>query len=152
MKEAWSTTITGIMVLLLASVLSGWMLKVLSPETLRSEQVSLSRVSIEAGELGIPLVDLSEMQEIVASGSHLILDARSQAEYDQGHIPMAMSVPVKSFEESFPMIAPILQPDSPLVVYCSGPLCDDALLLIKRMQEAGFSNASLFLDGMGGWE
>jgi len=124
----------------------------LSPDTVTANRVSLSRVSIEAAELGVEIISVDQMRAIVDEGSHLILDARSQAEYDLGHIPMAMSVPFKTFEESFPMIAPILQPDSPVVVYCSGPLCDDALLLIKRMREAGFLTTSLFLEGMEGWE
>jgi len=138
--------------LLFVSTLSAWMFESLSPTPVRAERVRPSWVREEAIQLGVELVDLEQLKQIIDTGSHLILDARSQEEYDQGHIPTAMPVSVKEFEQSFPMIAPILEPDSPLVVYCGGPLCDDALLLVKRLRDAGYTNASLFLEGMEGWE
>lgn len=152
MKEAWSTMFMGCLILLLASSVSAWMTAVLAPTPVTLEQISPSRVEVEARERGIEIIDLPTMRTIVASGSHLIFDARSQREYDEGAIPTAMSFSVKDFENSFPMMAPMLTPEMPLVVYCSGPLCDDALLLIGYLNEAGFVNTSLFLQGMEGWE
>jgi rhodanese-related sulfurtransferase len=146
MKEALSTTLTGLVTLLTASLLSAWVMGGFSPE--RTLPPSLATT---AAEMGIQLVSTPEMRVIVDSGSHLILDARSQSEYDEGHIPTAMSVSIQNFEESFPMIAPMLYPDTPLVVYCNGPTCDDALRLIERMREIGFEGALLYLDGMEGW-
>lgn len=152
MKEAWSTICMGCLSLLLAASVSAWMTAGLSPSRLTTAQISPSRVALQAQEQGIEVVDVATMRGMVESGSHLILDARSQSEYDEGHIPTAMSLSVKDFENSFPLIAPMLMPETPLVVYCSGALCDDALLLIGYLREAGFGNASLFLEGMEGWE
>ncbi len=152
MKEAWSTLFMGIVALIVASAVSAWMTVVLSPMLLSAEQLSPSRVEVQARALGIEMIDPSAMRVIVETSSHLILDARSQSDYDEAAIPTALSLPVKDFENSFPLIAPMLTPDTPLVVYCGGPLCDDALQLIGRLNEAGFVNTSLFLQGMEGWE
>jgi len=97
------------------------------------------------------MVDTRQMKEITAQGSHLILDARTLAEYDQGHLPGAMSLPYSDFEDSFIALAPLLSPTDPLVVYCSSRTCDDALLLAQRLQEVGFENLSLYVDGWEGW-
>ncbi|MGA0332616.1 MAG: rhodanese-like domain-containing protein [Kiritimatiellia bacterium] len=146
MKEAASTLSVGMLTLLAASLLSAWVMGGFS-----SHHRLPASLSAQAAELGISVIDTLQMREIVRSGSHLILDARKTSDYDDGHIPTAFSVPVSKFEESFPMIAPMLLPDTPLVVYCSGPQCDDALRLIERMREAGVEAAVLYLEGMEGW-
>lgn len=152
MKEAPSTLITGCLMLLLATAVSGWLTAVLSPSPLTAERISPSRVEMQALAQGIEIIDPAGMRAVVAQGSRLILDARPQSEYDQGHLPTAMPLPVDDFENSFPLIAPMLTPDTPLVVYCGGPLCDDALRLAGYLREAGFGDTALFLQGMEGWE
>ena len=116
-----------------------------------STSLEQSPVETAAQEAGIPVVRPGEMRTAVEAGTHLILDARSMREYDQGHIPGAMSLPLRDFESVFPGIAPLIQPEDPLIVYCSGPLCDDAYLLAGRLREAGFINVSLYLAGWEGW-
>jgi len=116
-----------------------------------SSALTVTPVEEAAREAGVEVVDTDRMRAIVATGSHLILDARPLSDYDAGHLPGAMSLPRESFETAYPELAPVLTPADPLVVYCSGPLCDDALLVIERLREAGFSGASLYLDGWEGW-
>ena len=152
MKEALSTTFTGMFTLLIAAALSAAVMGGFSVEIPEATAVNPFDVSLQAEAKGIATVSTEQMREMVSLGSHLILDAREQAAYDAGHIPTAMSVSVKNFEESFPMIAPMLDADTPMVVYCTGPFCDDALRLIERMRDAGFQNAVLYLEGMEGWE
>lgn len=141
------------MVLLLGvSALTAWMSYSLSKEPFTLEQFRVSPVEAAAGEAGVEIIGSVEARRFLELGSHLFLDARSQQEYDQGHIPMAMSLPLREFESTFPQIAPMLDSDTPLVVYCSGTLCDDGLHLILRLREAGFEGGVLYLDGMEGWE
>lgn len=146
------TNLFGILLLLGVSALTAWMSYTLSPEPLTLEQFRVSPVEAAAGEAGVEIIRSVEARRFQESGSHLFLDARAQHEYDQGHIPTAMPLPLRDFESAFPQIAPMLESDTPLVVYCSGPLCDDGLHLILRLREAGFEGGVLYLDGMEGWE
>jgi len=150
MKEFRSLFLTGIPVLLVLSALCGGVQAWISEVDLRAILMS-SPVEEAAKSSGIPMVDTRQMKEITAQGSHLILDARTLAEYDQGHLPGAMSLPYSDFEDSFIALAPLLSPTDPLVVYCSSRTCDDALLLAQRLQEVGFENLSLYVDGWEGW-
>jgi len=106
---------------------------------------------LEAEKEGFPLISTAEARMLQASGTHLFLDARSLAEYSQSHIPGAMPLPISDFESTFPDLAPILLPDSPLVTYCSGAACDEALRLARRLRDAGQRNVSIYLTGMDGW-
>ncbi|MDF3129780.1 rhodanese-like domain-containing protein [Kiritimatiellaeota bacterium B1221] len=152
MKEALSTTFTGMFSLLIAATLSAAIMGGFRLGLPEAQMENPFDVASQAEAAGVEIVDTAQMREIVETGSHLILDAREASAYDQAHIPTAMSVSVHQFEESFPQIAPMLQADSPLAVYCTGPYCDDGLRLILRMREAGFTGAVLYLEGMEGWE
>jgi rhodanese-related sulfurtransferase len=146
------TTLFGTFLLLGISAVTAWMSYSLSPEPLTLEEFRVSPIEVAAAEAGVEIIGSTDARRFQESGSHLFLDARTQREYDQGHIPMAMPLPLRDFESAFPQIAPLLDPDTPLVVYCSGPLCDDGLHLIFRLREAGFEGGVLYLDGMEGWE
>lgn len=143
-------SLTGMVVLLFLAALSGGAQAWICGKDLAA---ALRGTPLEAAvrDAGLPLVRVPEMRQMVEDGTHLVLDARSMEDYDRGHLPGAMPLPLADFENAFPGIAPMLSPDDPLVVYCSGPRCDDALLLGQRLEEAGFRNVSVFLDGWQGW-
>ncbi|WFB36399.1 rhodanese-like domain-containing protein [Kiritimatiellota bacterium B12222] len=138
---------TLLVVAVLSAVLSGG----LSGKVVLSSDVKAFDVALQAEDRGIETVDTAQMKEMVASGAYLILDARLPSEYEKSHIPTAKSVSIQFFEESFPEVLPLLSEGGPVVVYCTGPFCDDGLRLIERMQEIGFYGAMLYVDGMEGW-
>jgi len=111
-----------------------------------------NRVETKAEEAGIRLASLEEVAEAIETGSMIILDARRLADYDAGHIPTAMCLPELEFETFFPEIQPMLMPDFPILVYCSGKECDESLNLCVLLQEQGFENLVLFAGGMKEWE
>lgn len=54
--------------------------------------------------------------------SYTILDVRSRASFDRGHIPGAISLPPSQIDAA----AAAALPDGPIVVYCWGPGCNGA--------------------------
>lgn len=77
-----------------------------------------------------------------------LLDARPAEAYDAGHIDSALSVPLEDYENQSDIRA-ILDPVTPIIVYCSGVDCDDSLHLILKLRQDGLSQAVLYA---GGWE
>ncbi len=49
-------------------------------------------------------VQLSDVRQIVASKSMVLVDGRSQSEYENGHLPGAFSLSVADFDKRFPRI------------------------------------------------
>jgi rhodanese-related sulfurtransferase len=85
----------------------------------------------------------------------LFLDARPQSEYLLGHIPGAVSVPLRQpdFEDRlWDFVAgPRAKPQGPVVLYCSGCCSTDALFLALRLKELGFKQIQIYRDGFPGW-
>lgn len=108
-------------------------------------------VQKQAGELGVAVVTLEDARRIVETQSHIILDARSPADYMAGRLPGAFSLPHAQMSTYLPPIQSLLSPSQPIMAYCSGKECDESLLLVKDLIQMGFTNTSLFAGGMIEW-
>jgi rhodanese-related sulfurtransferase len=77
----------------------------------------------------------------------VLVDVRSHALYDQGHVPGALSIPhgklVASKLATFP-------PDTLFVVYCAGPHCNGAARGAMRLAALG-RPVKLMAGGITGW-
>jgi rhodanese-related sulfurtransferase len=105
----------------------------------------------KARAAGIDIVSLEQAREVVSGSGVLVLDARSASDFDKGHLPGAISFPNATRSESYYELAALLQPEQPLLVYCSSKTCDDALQLALFLREQGSQKIHLFADGFEAW-
>lgn len=137
--------------LLVLALLAGTASNFVSPRKIAWLQDWSNLVERKAREEGLQLFTLEATREAVQTGSHMIFDARKLEEYDQGHIPTAMSLPEVDFDEAFPMYQMLLTPDQGILVYCSGEECDESLQLGIMLRDVGFTNVAIFVGGMATW-
>ena len=77
----------------------------------------------------------------------VLVDARSQAHYERGHIPGAVNIPHGKIIES----RLVKYPESTLfVVYCAGPHCNGAARAAVRLARLG-RPVKLMAGGITGW-
>ena len=85
-------------------------------------------------------MSLAELQQAMAADEHLtLIDVRPEREYDSGHVPGALNVPLAELSERMAE----LPRDSPIVAYCRGAYCVMAASAVHRLREAGFAAARL---------
>ena len=78
----------------------------------------------------IEAVSMDELAARMAAGGVVVLDVRPRPEYDAGHLPDAVSIPI----DELPGLVDDLPPDAEVVAYCRGPFCvyaDDAVRLLQ---------------------
>ena len=151
MKLISPATGFGLMFLPVISMTSALIARSLSDVPLPWTQAWSNQLEEQARSLGIPTIGFDGVENILMSGSHLVLDARPMEEYDAGHLPGSLPLPEHDFEAQFPGIAPMLFPEGPILTYCSGTDCDSALQLALRLKDAGFTNVVLYTAGYGDW-
>jgi rhodanese-related sulfurtransferase len=95
---------------------------------------------------------VARAKEIFDTGNVLFVDARLQDNYEDGHIPGAISLPVGQFDEQIESFLNQHSPDTPIVTYCSGRTCEDSHNLAQLLSDVGFTNVRVFIDGFPGWE
>ncbi len=101
--------------------------------------------------LDFEISDAPTAQRLHASGQVVFVDSRTEADYREGHIPGAVSLPVGEFDRHIPSFRERYGSSHPIVTYCSGRSCQDSHILAQRLFEAGFDNVSVFIDGYPGW-
>jgi rhodanese-related sulfurtransferase len=151
MTPTYFKTSFGAALLLGTTLVTGWLSQHLSPDPLPPTHSRGLALLAQFEASGFPLLSTEDTRAFFQAGTHLFLDARPLAEHFEGHIPGTFPVPVNEFDIHFTEIAPILDADSPLIVYCGNPACDQALRLAKRLRDAGYTNVSLFPGGYEAW-
>lgn len=154
--------------LILAALILSVAVNLLHPKRIPWVEDWANRVEAQAVAEKVPLVQLSDMLNFLRDGSRLFVDARPAEEYAKAHLPGAVSLPFHSIEvREAPLLrsndqrewqtlesaqVSRLSSDKPLVVYCTGPECDDSLLLAIELRKLGRNDVAVFIGGMELWQ
>ena len=84
-----------------------------------------------------------EIDSLVRAGKAVLIDVRPVLEYDSGHLPGALSMPVEQLEHRLDE----LPRDRRIVAYCRGEYCLFADEAVSKLRERGYD--AVRLDG--GW-
>lgn len=141
-----------IALLLFAALLAGVTNACFHPRPLPWTQSWADQNARKAEASGFPVVTVEEAQRIVESGSHYLFDARNIDEYDAGHLPMSMSLPLRDFDQAFGQWHAVLRPEDPILVYCGSRDCDDSIVLAARLKDVGMTNVVVLVEGFAGWQ
>jgi rhodanese-related sulfurtransferase len=88
----------------------------------------------------------TELLRRMKAGSVTLIDVRPVEEYEQAHLPGAISIPLEDVKE-FARTAPRKKQ---VVAYCRGPYCVFALKAVAELTKRGI-NAVRFEDGVQEW-
>ena len=98
------------------------------------------------GRDGLEPVDRDALLNRIREGGVTVLDVRPAEEHRAGHIPGAISVPLKELEDPLSE----LPRDQEIVAYCRGPYCVLAVQAVEILRAKGFRAVRLE-DGVQDW-
>jgi rhodanese-related sulfurtransferase len=114
-------------------------------ESRLAEVEQIKRRFLEGRE-GMEPVDRDALLKRAREGSVAVLDVRPVEEYRAGHIPGAISIPLKELERHLSE----LPRDQEIVAYCRGPYCVLAVQAVEMLRAKGF-NAVRLEEGIQDW-
>ncbi len=120
----------------------------LLPESRGGEEAPAVVLALPAGVGG---VGLAEARDAFESGSALFLDARPPGEYAESHLPGALNLPPREFDDYFAQVVERVEEAERLIIYCEGVECSDAIEVAERLIEFGFSEVYVFEPGWRAW-
>jgi rhodanese-related sulfurtransferase/DNA-binding transcriptional ArsR family regulator len=91
--------------------------------------------------LGFEPVEREELLRRVRAGEVTVLDVRPTEEFNAGHLPRALSVPLQELEKRMKS----LPKGTEIVAYCRGPYCVMAVEAVARLRQRGFRAVRLDL-------
>ena len=100
----------------------------------------------------LEISDVSLAKKMYDSGTFIFVDARSDEDYEEGHIRGAVSFPVGQFDEKIGAFLEKYSPEDAIITYCSGRTCEDSHRLAQLLLDFGYTKVNVFIDGYPGWE
>jgi rhodanese-related sulfurtransferase len=91
-------------------------------------------------------VDSKTLIQRIRRGEVTLLDVRPSREYEAGHIPGAVSVPLEELKRSISK----LPRNREIVAYCRGPLCVMSIEAVQLLRKKGF-RAVRWEESVGDW-
>lgn len=100
---------------------------------------------------GITYLEFEDMQEIINNKDIVIVDARDDDLYYEGHIPEAINLPLKEVESLIHDFISRVSFESSVIIYCEGYGCDMGERLALIFEDYGFSNLMVYDGGIEEW-
>ena len=92
-------------------------------------------------------VSRTELLDRLRAGAAAVLDVRPEDEFQQGHLPGALNIPLAQVERRLAE----LPPDREIVAYCRGPWCVLSFEAVAALRQRGFQ-ARRLEDGFPEWK
>ena len=100
------------------------------------------------------IVTADEVARLVAlgpeKGSFELVDSRSHERYDEGHIPGAISIPYREFNEFAGKLPK--EKDRLIIFYCGSRACHLSLSSAGKAEKMGYTRVKVFADGLHAWK
>ncbi len=97
------------------------------------------------------VLSLYEAKKIWQAGEAVFVDARNVMQYDRSHIPGSVNVVYSTQDVSSEAGLKSLDKNTNLVVYCYSATCNQANILAKKLNEAGYDRVAIFAGGYSEW-
>lgn len=109
------------------------------------ETVSIDRLKNDNKKVQALKVD--EIYNLFEKNKIIIIDARDEWDFKDGHIKNAINIPEYNFEAHKQKLDEFNKTDL-FVVYCADPECGLSKKLVEKLHELGFEKSYIF---QGGW-
>ncbi len=95
-------------------------------------------------------ISMDHLKRMMDSGEpFVLLDVRTNNDYDKEHIKGAKSLPLDEIEES---AASIVRPDDVIIVYCDSFVCSASTSAAKLLTREGFTRVRDYKGGLREWK
>ncbi len=91
-------------------------------------------------------MSLAELRRRLRDGSATVIDVRPRDEYEAGHIPGALSIPVAEVKRRLKTIPKSRE----VIAYCRGPYCVYSLEAVRLLRKHGY-RARRAEEGLPDW-
>jgi rhodanese-related sulfurtransferase len=153
MIKNWFVTIAEICLIVAISATIGilWNRSLLT-SAWRGEVATQAQASAPKGtETPMP-VGLVQLKELYDARNAVLVDARSAANFSEGHISGAISLPLEEARKN--PASPFkkkLPADATIIAYCNGFSCHDSMDLGKILMQAGYVSVYVYEGGFPEW-
>ena len=95
-------------------------------------------------------ITLNELSPKIRDHAAIVVEALPPAHFAAGHLPGALNLPLDRLESDAKVRLP--DPDAEIVVYCSGPTCNNSHVAQRKLAAMGYTRVRVFSGGKAAWK
>ncbi|MEZ5817552.1 MAG: rhodanese-like domain-containing protein [Hyphomicrobiaceae bacterium] len=116
------------------------------------ESLNINQATLAEAGAKTPEVSTESLRDILSNKSAIVIDTRSTAEFEAGHIPGAINLGVAGSDQ-LEAVQQLVKGDKAkgIVLYCNGPFCQASRRLGDRLADGRFTNVRRYQLGMPVW-
>jgi rhodanese-related sulfurtransferase len=138
--------------LLAVALVVGAIFNAANPQGLRWRPSPDGRIGIpRVFESRLPQISAAQALALLKSGGAIFVDSRDTKDYQADHIPGAISLPMREWNQAWPKMRARLPRDAVLVLYCYGGECGLSTRMGKRLLELGYRRLLVLRRGFAEW-
>lgn len=97
------------------------------------------------------LISRESLKSLIDSNdTPTLVEALPKQYYDAEHLPGAINIDYKDIAGQAPELIP--DKDAPVVVYCANADCKNSGIAAQTLEELGYSNVQVYVDGKKDWK
>jgi len=105
----------------------------------------------DAGPAKAKAVNYGQVKKLLADPSVMVIDARNEHEFAEGHLPKARNIFAMEFQQYIPELIG-MNKDIRIIVYCGGGQCELSHELSNNLIGLGFKKVYIYLGGWDDWK
>ncbi len=103
------------------------------------------------------ITDIEKLKKIVQNGGKrgeesLVVDVRPEAQYREGHIPGACTIPLSRLDARIEEFFNAVSPDRKIILYCQSRECSSSHHFAETLAGFGYENVKVFSGGFREWQ
>lgn len=137
---------------LAAAITAGFFLS--GTTVMAGDMLQRMRTAVQARAASEKIATADEVARFVAlgpeEGNFELVDSRPLVRYDEGHIPGAISIPYREFNESAGKLPK--DKNTLIIFYCGSRACRLSLFSAGKAEKMGYARVKVFADGLHAWK
>lgn len=123
-----------------------------TPTTQQITSANDGNTSVEdQGPVKAKAVNYVQVKKLLADPSVMVIDARNEHEFAEGHLPKARNIFAMEFQQYIPELIG-MNKDIRIIVYCGGGQCELSHELSNNLIGLGFKKVYIYLGGWDDWK
>lgn len=94
-------------------------------------------------------ISRKDIETGIARGALVLVEALPEPYWKRGHLPGALNLPLEGLVNRASELLP--NRDADIVVYCSGPSCQNSHVAKKKLTDLGYLRVRVFGGGKSEW-
>ncbi len=150
LNRSWKSVLTITLAIYGTAFIIGILVHAVMPQRTAPSRLDIPESYVQQIS-AMKTISIEDAYSDYTNNTAVFIDSRDTAEYEEGHIKGAISIPYDKFEQVYPKDEKLLPQGKKIITYCHGTGCGLSVDVAKDLMKLGYTNVYVMTEGWPGW-